>query len=246
MKIKLLSDLHAEFQPFNYEYHGEDVVVLAGDIHVQNRHAEILDQIPNNVRIILIAGNHEYYGGDFNEVNEWLYALDYTYPNLTYLHNNSVHINGVDFYGGTMFTDFDLYGWVGALECTKIAREGVADFRHIKKNGLRWTTMDHTDQHELFLKGLQPFLKEKHEKRVVISHFMPTEQLTHPKWLGSDLNPFFTTNMEKHMGWDGLWLCGHGHDSNDIKAGDTRVVLNPRGYPKENVYGFKPDLILEI
>ena len=30
-----------------------------------------------------------------------------------------------------------------------------------------------------------------------------------------------------------LWVHGHTHDEFDYKIGITRVVCNPRGYPKE-------------
>ena len=233
---------------FDYEYAGEDVVVLAGDIHCQDRHPDLLDQICKfqNIQIILVAGNHEYYGSEFSEVNEYLSNLQNRYPNVHYLENNSIKIDGVNFYGGPMFTDFMLYGEGESFVCKLEARHGIADFRYIETNGVRWGTGDHIAQHELYVKGLEQFLAEEHEKRVVISHFMPTEKLTHPRFSGSPLNPFFTSNMERYMGWPGLWLCGHGHDSADIMVGDTRVVMNPRGYGDENVWGFNPNLILEI
>lgn len=32
MKVRLLTDLHLEFELFNLSYHEEDVLVLAGDV----------------------------------------------------------------------------------------------------------------------------------------------------------------------------------------------------------------------
>jgi len=88
LRIRLLSDLHCEGYPYYYEYAGEDIVVLAGDIHTQNRHGFVLDQIPINVKVLLVAGNHEYYGGIFEDVNDKLKALENTYHNLTFLNNS--------------------------------------------------------------------------------------------------------------------------------------------------------------
>ena len=60
------------------------------------------------------------------------------------------------------------------------------------------------------------------------------------------MNPYFTANMEEYMGWEGLWLYGHTHDSGDFMIGDTRVVGNPRGYGHENAVGFNEALFLEV
>jgi hypothetical protein len=75
---------------------------------------------------------------------------------------------------------------------------------------------------------------------------MPSEKMSDRKYVGDAMNPFFIANMEKYMGWKGLWLCGHGHSSGDVMVGDTRIVMNPRGYGDENVWGFNSNLILEV
>jgi predicted phosphohydrolase len=248
MKIKLLSDLHMESYKFTYEYAGEDVVVLAGDIHTRNRHEEIISQIhaaQPNLDIIFITGNHEYYGEEFSVVNEWFSNQAETHNHVHFLENTSIKLNGVNFYGGPMFTDFKLYGESSAHDSMMIARN-IADFRYIGTNGTRWVIQDHIDEHARFVTGLEKFLQQDHEKRVVISHFMPSEKMSHRKYVGDAMNPFFIANMEKYMGWKGLWLCGHGHSSGDVMVGDTRIVMNPRGYGDENVWGFNSNLILEV
>ena len=239
-----MSDLHLEGYRFDYEYAGEDLVVLAGDIQTQNRHLSFLSTINANVPIIMVAGNHEYYGSDFDAVNENLSTLSLTLPNFHYLQNESIHINGVDFFGGTMFTDFNLYNdpYNGAV----YAKAGIADFSWMSKGKNRWTTNDHLDQHEVFTNRLQLFLKEEHSKRVVISHFVPSMVCADPQFDGSMLNSYFISEMDAHMGWEGLWLFGHTHSSMDKMVGDTRLVCNPRGYGSENKYGFNDKLILEI
>ena len=106
--------------------------------------------------------------------------------------------------------------------------------------------MDHEEEHDKFKEGLTKFVAENHEKRVVISHFMPTSKVADPRFEGSRLNPYFTADMESFMGWDGLWLCGHGHSSADVMIGNTRVVMNPKGYARENDRDFNRRLIVEI
>jgi calcineurin-like phosphoesterase family protein len=250
LRIRLLSDLHMEGYAYYYEYAGEDIVVLAGDIHTMGKHGFILDQIPINVKILLVAGNHEYYGGIFEEVNAKLKELENTYHNLTFLNNSFTKIDNVDFFGGTMFTDFSLYedSWTAK----QFAKNGIADFHWIDtigKNGKRfWNPEDHAEQHEIYKEKLEAW-KTKiagNGKRVVISHFVPTPAHIHPKFEGSRLNPYFTVDMETHMNDVDLWLHGHTHDSFDTYIGNCRVVCNPKGYGKENVNGFINNLIIDI
>lgn len=244
MKIRLLSDLHLESHSYYYEYAGEDLVVLAGDIHTSGRHPFILNQIPSNIPVLMVAGNHEYYGSDFNSVNEWADGLTEEYPNFHFLENRAIKIGGVDFFGGTMFTDFNLYGDISKAK--DYAARGIADFSWINKGNRRWTPEDHIEQHKIYCNNLVEFLKGVHDKRVVISHFVPHPLGSHKMYTGSPLNPYFISDMTGFMGWNGLWLYGHTHSSKDMMVGNTRLVCNPKGYGAENSKEFIKDLIVEI
>ena len=249
MKIRLLSDLHLEGYKYYYEYAGEDIVVLAGDIHTQYRHRFILDQIPANVKILFVAGNHEYYGEDFDTVNDFFYELQAEYTNFYWLHNESIVIDGVNFFGGTMFTNWELDfdSWTAKQR----AKEGIADFEWISKTGRdglkrRWNTDDHLQEHLAFRDALVQWLEKPAEKRVVISHFVPHPEGSDPKFKGSSLNLYFLCDMTQYMEKVNLWLYGHTHSSKDMMHGDCRLVCNPRGYGAENVNGFIKDLVVEI
>lgn len=43
-----------------------------------------------------------------------------------------------------------------------------------------------------------------------------------------------------------LWIHGHIHTSFDYRIGSTRVVCNPRGYPREARTGVRPDFTVEV
>lgn len=251
MRIRLLSDLHLEGNNFYYEYIGEDIVVLAGDIHTQNRHRFLLDQIPQNVKVLFVSGNHEYYSGTFEYVNGFFYELQSEYTNFNFLENENIVIGDVDFFGGTMFTDFSLHN--DALLAKLLAQINIADFTWIKrldKNGetRRWVTQDHINQHILFKQKLDAWLdNSKSKKKVVISHFVPSVQCISPRFAGNRLNPYFTVDMSEYNGKVDAWLFGHTHDAYDINIGGTRYVCNPHGYAYEfNGNGFNPNLIIEL
>ena len=249
MKIRLLSDLHLEGYQYYYEYAGEDIVVLAGDIHTQYRHRFILDQIPANVKVLFVAGNHEYYGSTFEGVNDFFYELQAEYTNFYWLHNESIVIDGVNFFGGTMFTDWELYG--DTWTAKQFGKNGVADFHWISKigrDGLKrmWNPEDHLQEFLAFRDRLVQWLEKPAEKRVVISHFVPHPEGSDEKYKGSALNPYFLCDMTKYMENVNLWLYGHTHSSKDMMVGNCRLVCNPRGYGEENANGWIKDLVLEI
>lgn len=260
MKIRLLSDLHLEGNRYYYEYAGEDVVVLAGDIHTQGRHEFILDQIPSNVKVLFVAGNHEYYGAVWEIANNYFYELQAKYPNFWFLQNENVVIDDVEFYGGTMFTDFNLYGH--AQRSAAFARNGIADFSWITKMNeipedfdmsyyhaleRRWTTDDHVEEFNRFSHNLKEWIAEPRErKRVVISHFVPHADCSDPKFKNSPLNPYFIADMKQYFASIDVWLFGHTHSSCDTVMDGCRLVCNPHGYGTENMAGFRRDLIVEI
>lgn len=255
-KICIMSDLHLEGSAFTYENHGEDTLLLVGDIHTRNRLHEFLKQIPLDVRVFYVAGNHCYYHGVFELCNQYFKQLEDQFPNYTFLNNTSDRIDGIPIYGGTMFTDFMLYGPGEAWFCEHRAKDGINDFGVMKKLGnhyepVNWTTTDHKLQHDHFVQGLKVFLRntEGAPFRIVMSHFMPSDQCTPARFKGNTLNPYFTANMEPYMGWDGIWACGHGHDPAEFDVDGTKIIMNPRGYfsrhGAENPR-FNPSLVIEV
>lgn len=248
MKIRLLSDLHLEGYRFDYTHEGEDVLVLAGDIHTCNRHYQLIEKVPHNVQIVMVAGNHEYYESTIQDVDTYLTSLEVAHPNFKFLKDEETVIDGVHFFGGTMYTDFSLYqnGPIAEVD----ALRGISDFwvTRIWENGdlRRWTPEDHKKAHVAFKKAFGRWIKDTEgKKRVVVSHFVPTEEVIHGRWRMNNTNPYFTVDMTRFMGWEGLWLYGHTHDVGETLVGKTRVIGNPKGYGTENIH-FNPKLIVEI
>lgn len=253
MKIKVLSDLHLEWGDFGYFYknHGEDLVILGGDIYTKRNHYKLLKQIPKSVKIVMVAGNHEFYQGNFDNTLKYLRDLENEFENFNFLHNSSVKIEDVNFYGGMMCTDFNLWNNQPLAEIH--ALYGINDFGLISIDDdytgrtRSWYVTDHKEQHEVFKYGLKGWLrKTEGEKRVVISHFVPTEQAIGAQYKHSNLNPYFAANVEHLMGWEGVWCFGHTHNSYRGKIGDTNLICNPKGTSKYINEEFNEELIFEI
>ena len=134
MKIRLLSDLHTEFRlPFKTasfaEYHDEDVLVLAGDIASGSTNTisvikSFLDQ--GFPQIVYVAGNHEYYGGDYAEFNAKMGNKCLEFDNVHFLNPGSVVIDNVLFTGGTLWTNFAENPFSQSA-----AKRGINDFFHL-------------------------------------------------------------------------------------------------------------------
>lgn len=241
-KVRILSDLHMEGYKYNYNPIGEDILILAGDIHTKSQHGRLLDNIPDSIQIIMVAGNHSFYLSSFEKEIEYLTSLEETYKNFVFLNNSSFVYNDIHFYGGTMFSDFLLYGEGNRYAAELESKYGINDFRVIRG----WTTTKHKEQHELFVKNMQPFLELPiNSKRVVVSHFCPSMSSIDAKYHNQLLNAYFTSDMEKFMGDIQYWFHGHAHSSFDYYKGNTRIICNPKGYGNENP-NFNNNLLIDL
>jgi predicted phosphohydrolase len=256
MKFRILSDLHLEYSSkveFSYIHCGEDAVILAGDIGTSSKNGrsrlnEFLGSIPRGVQVFSVNGNHDYYAGSYHRVNDYHKSLENVYPNYTFLLDESVIYNDIEIFGGTMFTDMLLHGYNPLFDFH--VKSSINDFEWITMNDRgnfrRWMPDDHKKAHEKFKSALENWLsKSEGKKRIVITHFVPTSQAIHEMYKNDKLNPYFAVNMEKYMGWKGMWVAGHTHSSWDGYIGDTRVIINPKGYHSENK-SFIEDLIIEV
>ena len=252
MRIRLLSDLHLEGFFFKYEDHGEDLVILAGDIHTRNRHEDFLDKIPEHIKIIMVPGNHEYYHSCFQEVNEYFKYLEKDIKNFHFLNNESIDIDGVSFFGGMMCTDFKLYGEANQYTSAIKAQKGISDFYYSEildaNTGVKrqWTVSDHKEQYDVYNQAFDAWIKTvTNKKKVAISHFLPSEMSCDPQFKVSDLNPYFMTINDSRVKLVDVWVHGHTHSTAKYTLDNTQVYCNPKGYGSENK-SFKPDFIFEV
>src|SRR5574341_785049 len=133
MRLHILSDLHLEFAPLRLPHPRADVVILAGDIHVQTRGVGwALEAFRQPV--IYIPGNHEYYGGHFkNTLAKMKERAKDTHVRV--LDKEEVVIDGVRFLAATLWTDFSVTGnpVLAAME----ARLRMNDYSRIRAGNYR-------------------------------------------------------------------------------------------------------------
>ena len=248
MKIRVLSDLHLEFGPFSYVPCDEDVLVLAGDTGI---HTEGMVWVKSVAMVptVVIAGNHEYYRGRSNTVEETIVACrSMSNDVVNFLENEIIVIDGVRFICATLWTDFNLYN--NRIMSELIAIRMLNDFIRIRcKDGIftpaRSVKM-HLESRRFIEEELnRPFLG----RTVVITHHLPSVASIHPRYGVEPLNACFASNLDDLVVRSGavLWVHGHTHESCDYSIGRTRVVCNPRGYVGHELNpNFKPNLVVEV
>jgi len=244
MRIHVLSDLHLEHEPFDPPQTGADVVVLAGDIG--NGSASI-EWAKRTFRcpVIYLAGNHEYYEGDFDAVGEAMRAAA-SGSAVELLDCSDAVLDGVRFLGCTLWTDYSLAPRSERLAVIEASRSLCPDYKLIRRGERLFAPEDAIELCARHRRWLSARLAEPFPgKTVVISHFAPHRRSIAPAYANHRANPGFVLDLKELMGRAALWIHGHTHSFFDYRVRGTRVVCNPRGYPKEAT-GFRPDLTVEI
>lgn len=259
MKIVLYSDLHLEFDYFPIDQGIKaDVLVLAGDIAPVATHKRSLyDFIQNALKeykdVVYVPGNHEYYEGDFQEVNDIITGWGESHDGLhTLIAGESVIIDGITFIGGTMWSDLS-----NPMEALSVESR-MNDF-HIIYNGVgygghkksRWTardaTMVYTQTKNKIFDHLMAQTSDELEKTVVVTHHTPSFQSVHTRFAGDPCNPGYCSNLDNHVALvpPKYWLHGHVHNTMNYMIETCNVRANPKGYYGEN-NRFDSKYILEI
>jgi predicted phosphodiesterase len=251
MRIRVLSDLHLEFQSWNPPEIAADVVVLAGDIHVGDEGILWGRSHFPGAEIIYVPGNHEFYGGEMEDVRARMrHAARKVGVHL--LDAESVVIRGVRFLGATLWTDFALDGQQQntVARAMAIAQSVMVDYRAIRYKGEEYLSPVDTQQfHRLHAGWLRNELNKPYAgQTVVVTHHLPHAISIHGKYARSPLNPAFASDLSELVREPvALWIHGHTHESMDYMLGGTRVVCNPRGYlPAEPNPLFEPALVVEV
>lgn len=262
MKIAICSDLHLEFGDLHLpNEEAADVLILGGDIFVAtdldqwlyDESAQLIaatssqkaraDRYFNFIRncldefsqVIFIMGNHEHYHGDFAKTAKIIRDTFGAFNNFHFLDKEWKIINGVLFFGGTLWTNMN-----GEDPATMHRiRMMMNDFNCVKntsEEGKRvFMPADAVEDHYQFRRNLDEALAMHPELPVVVvGHHAPSKESTHPRYkhelimngaYSTDLNNFILDHREIK-----LWTHGHTHEDFDYMIGTTRVVCNPRGY----------------
>lgn len=247
------SDFHVEVsgqKPITLDQE-VDVLILAGDIGsgIDGLRFALAELKSKCKHLIYVLGNHEHYTYLYESVVKANKELAATVPNVHVLERDTVEIDGIQFIGATLWTDFELPPLTKDLNMA-VGSQSLYDHRCIwvmEEDGPGIITADWMiDQNQQSKKYIFDQLAEHgRENSVVITHHGPAEASVHPKYIGSNINASFNSPWDELIRTEGprMWFHGHVHDPFDYVLGETRVMVNPRGYPNERKTPFKFEIV---
>lgn len=233
-----------------------DAVILAGDIDTGSQAFEYAVQVRAwlGVPVILVAGNHEFYGYDQGEtVTGFRHHAEHC-DGVSFLENDGMVIDGavpVRILGCTLWTDFALFGAERREEALAHARISMTDFTGTVGFGHDiFLPEDAARLHAESRQWLERQLAEPFPgATVVATHHAPSFRSVPPRFREDLLSAAYASNLDSLVERSGaaLWVHGHMHDSADYHVAGTRVLCNPRGYTPSALNGaFDPAQVVSI
>jgi predicted phosphodiesterase len=246
MRLLVLSDLHVEHAPFEPAVRrgAYDLVVLAGDIGQATLALQWARRTFPDAPIVQVAGNHEFFDAVREDALEAMRATARRLG-IHLLEEDAVVIDGVEFVGCTVWTDYRLHERPGrpvsmsAAETMVAARRVMLDYRCVDVRDpsspggtRRFEPEDSVVLHERSRVWLAARLSRPAAgPRVVVTHHLPSWHSVSPAYVAAPSNPAFASDLDALMPGVDLWIHGHTHSSHDYLQAGCRVVCNPRGYP---------------
>lgn len=243
-RFLIYSDLHYElggrFVPPAHLRGTVDSVILAGDIsggRYAMRHArQIAEQV--EAPAILIAGNHEFYGGVIEDVIDELRAL--SDDQVHFLECETVVIAGVRILGTTLWTDFNLNPERYATALSGM-NTMLNDYRVIRRRSKTLGTCRiDTDWLLALYNTYFEWLTNElsigfNGPTIVVTHTAPSRRSIILHNSRNVIAAAFASDLESFINDHEIaaWVHGHIHDSVDYMIGNTRVVSNPYGYESD-------------
>lgn len=249
MKIRIYSDLHLEFGRYaSYlnERHGEDLVILAGDIHVGVDGVIWAKHTFPHVPVVYVMGNHEYYGENFDKLVEEckIVAQDST---VRVLEREALDASGVRVLATTLWTDYEVMGSERIDEAMTWAEGNLADFWYIRAHGRPFKPLDAALEFARSAEWLDRQIQESDGPVIVVTHHAPSIATSPPRFAGQISVPSFHSDAEHLLRPPvRLWAHGHTHHNCDVAVKGVRVVTNQWGYPQEGAPGFRQDGIFDV
>ena len=271
MRCHYLSDLHLESQSFRGALPHGDVLIIAGDLC----HASALDPArttPYRIKqrdrvlrfideatsafdyVILVPGNHEHYDGVFEDT---VPLLRRHLAGVTILDNEAIEIDGTRFFGATLWTDLNRRNET-AMETI---RRGMGEYFFVKTrrtdadgrselNKLR--PADTLAAHDRALAELRRQASVAGDKpMVIITHHAPSPQGLNPYHKGNGLAAAFASDLEafiERLSNTPYWIHGHTHIRRRYQIGNTKMLVNCRGFESKDLSAqkFSSDVFIEL
>lgn len=247
--MQVVSDIHLEMRkghvPRIERHEGARFLALCGDIGrpFAQPYRELLAQVSATFEyVVVLCGNHEYYGKGANtrspcktmgEIEAEVQLLTRALPNVTFLQNSALMLDGVRLLGTTLWTYIP-------PELRAEAKDRMNDYNLCYTSAApkqKLTPDAVTSLHQQAVEFLRRSLAEDATTpTVILTHHAPTlRDSQNPKYARDSLQCCYATNLEPLMRSPPVraWCYGHTHWRSDQLINGVRVVTSPAGYPHE-------------
>ena len=218
-----ISDLHLERNTRIHPYDivpNSDYLALCGDNGdpFKNHYRELLIYASMNFEhTVFIAGNHEYDGiSNPAIVVDRLNEISHDLPNVEFLNRTATNIAGYTIIGATLWTNRDK------------SLISPYDNRYIKK---LWTANVINSMHRQDMDWLTHMIGNTPNKKIVLTHHVPTFQLRSSFYKEFPNQFMFYNNLDHLLNSDDVyaWICGHSHCKNTKVINGTYCGINAYG-----------------
>lgn len=273
-RVRLLSDLHAEggCDPKLFKSQGEDVLVIAGDLHVGadatwSTLKQFYEHQPN---IVYVFGNHEFYRQEYYEtcrkLEDWssgtgIHVLNpgtvFWDPKLCklvptahiyeHIYAPTLEDMPIAFIGAPLWTNFR------NNDLSKFhAKSRINDFRLIRTTDQYYNQRPLTpdDAQELYNQQYG-YIKHQYEsiklKKVIVTHFLPADECVDMKYRGAStamLNDYFANDLGNWISTlENVPLFLHGHTHDNVDTMIGTTRIVANPYGYGKNYNYKECLI---
>lgn len=253
--MRYLNDTHCEMREYDVPHLDTDkdtILSLAGDIYDRKWLMPWLHKLSARFKhIVMVRGNHDYWNGSMDVIEETqrAYKVQHNLENVHILNNTFVVIDGMIYFGGTMWTDYNKQD-----PLTKMSYNKMNDYRKIRTDNYlrRFNVNIGHGLHLRFKIALKNLLEHPSYAGMpicVISHHAPCTLSIADRYLGERImNGFYVSDLSDLI-LDNpriiQWHHGHLHNKSDYMLGSCRIICNPIGYPGEVIPGSDP-LMLSV
>jgi predicted phosphohydrolase len=210
--IQICSDIHLDYPDFNEDSNNfikiinpsADILIIAGDLgnpYHQNYYNFLLYYSQLFIKIIIIAGNHEYYYNDIFQTNLKIEEICNKFNNVYFLNNSSIEIDGILFIGTTLWSNVPI-----DIDANQISK--INDYIKIKN-------FSPVISNRLFKENVDFITNElkRNKKTIVITHHAPSYNCIPAEFKKDILNYCFYSHLDYLLQKSNIvkWIYGHTH-----------------------------------
>jgi len=251
MRVQYISDIHLELYKdlpesvfTNFITPDAPYLALCGDIGIpdfKNYEKFISWCAYRWNKIFVIAGNHEYYNfncpnkTDMESKKAMIQRACQGHKNVHFLDCSSIWLENerIRVIGCTLWSEIDQR----VIDDPLKARN---DYRQILLQGTKPAfAFELRDLHYKERSWLQQEIHKADmtgEPCLILTHYLPSHDLIASKYRKNHDNSFFASHCDELIRPPvKAWICGHSHTGMAMKIHGIPCVLNPHGYPDEQV-----------